>query len=66
MSEEQPDFIYFECRECEFSSVQHVSFTGSPCCPICAQDNGRDVVMSERTARVSDKPEGRDARKEER
>jgi hypothetical protein len=46
--------------------VQHVSFTGSPCCPICAQDNGRDVVMSERMARVSDKPEGRDARKEER
>jgi hypothetical protein len=60
---EQPDFIYFECSSCEFSSVQHSTFKGGSYCPICAEDNGRDVVMTQRVCRDTDKPEGRDARK---
>lgn len=63
MSAEQPDFVYFKCPECEFSSVQPSSFNGSWLCPICAGDNGRDVNMTRRTCRTNDVPEGRDARK---
>lgn len=59
---EQPDFLYFECPECEFSSVQKADFSGSVACPLCAGDSGHDVRMTCRTARESDKPEGRDAR----
>lgn len=61
---EQPEFDYFECAVCEFSSVQLATFSGSGFCPMCAEDNGRDVTMNRRTARDSDKPEGRDARAE--
>lgn len=60
---EQPDFIYFECTECGFDSVQPKTFRGSHMCPICAEDNGRDVTMNARVCRDTDKPEGRDARK---
>lgn len=59
----QPDFIYFECRECGFNSVQPKAFKGSDMCPLCAEDCGRDVAMSQRVSRYTDKPEGRDARK---
>lgn len=62
-SVEQPDFIYFECPECGFDSVQKSDFNGSSICPLCAGDNGRDVSMSSRPARSTDKPEGRDVRK---
>lgn len=61
---EQPEFHFFECGECQFSSVQRADFQGSEYCPLCAGDTGRDVQMSRRNARTSDKPEGRDARKE--
>lgn len=57
------EFDYFECRECGFSSVQNANFRGSEYCPMCAEDNGRDVRMTRRPALDSDKPEGRDARK---
>jgi hypothetical protein len=63
MSDEQPDFDYFECPECGLDSVQLASFTGSEACPLCAGDSGHDVLMYRRTARATDKPEGRDARK---
>lgn len=59
----QPGFIYFECQDCGFDSVQRDDFKGSYYCPLCAGDNGRDVEMSRRTALESDKPEGFDARK---
>jgi hypothetical protein len=60
---EQPDFIYYECPECGFDSVQKKDFSGSSWCPLCAEDNGRDVSMYIRICQDTDKPEGRDARK---
>lgn len=59
---EQPGFIYFECPECEFNSVQPVGFNVPKNCPLCAGDSGHYVVMDTRTARKHDKPEGHDAR----
>jgi hypothetical protein len=59
---EQPDFIYFECPECGFASVQRADFKGSTACPLCAGDSGHDVEMRERVARSTDKPEDKDAR----
>jgi hypothetical protein len=64
MIDDEAAFIYFECPECEFSSVQRADFTGNDLCPLCAGDNGRDVAMKQRVARTDDKAEGRDARKE--
>lgn len=58
---EQPDFIYFECP---VSSVQRSDFKGSRACPLCAGDSGHDVGMMRRVCLDTDKPEGRDARKE--
>lgn len=60
---EQPNYAYFECPECGFSSVQLITFTGREDCPLCAGDRGHDVLMHRRTARITDKPEGKDARK---
>ncbi len=59
---DQPDFIYFECPECGFSSVQKSTFDGSDDCPLCAGDSGHVVRMRERVCRSTDRPEGRDAR----
>lgn len=59
---EQPDFVYFECNDCGFSSVQPVNFSGSDYCPLCDGDCGRSNRMSRRIARITDKPEGKDAR----
>ena len=59
---DQPDFLYFECPECGFDSVQKSDFRGSTACPLCAGDSGHDVGMTSRVARDTDKPEGRDAR----
>lgn len=58
-------FDYFQCPDCDFSSVQRESFRGSDMCPICAGDCGHDVRMRRRTATAEDRPEGRDARNEE-
>lgn len=60
---EQPGFSYFECEECNFSSVQRSDFKGSTFCPLCAGDSGHDVGLIERVCRDTDKPEGFDARK---
>lgn len=56
-------FDYFECPECDFSSVQRADFSGHEDCPLCAGDSGHDVRMKRRPALASDKPEGEDARK---
>lgn len=61
---EQSGFDYFECPECGFSSVQKSDFSGSGDCPVCAGDGVHQVPMNRRTACASDKPEGRDARKD--
>jgi hypothetical protein len=57
------EFDYFECPECGFSSVQSSDFTGTEWCPLCAGDSGHDVLMNRRPCKDTDKPEGRDARK---
>lgn len=57
------EFTWFECPECEFSSVQPAGFSGSHECPLCAGDSGHNVRMLTRPAKPDDRPEGRDARK---
>lgn len=56
-------FDYFECPECQFSSVQHSSYNGKTFCPLCASDSGHYVSMNRRPAKDTDKAEGHDARK---
>lgn len=67
---EQPGFTYWECRECGFDSVTSdaiVNPKSEQCCPLCAGDNGRDVVMSGRAATTEDiNVEGRDARRDQK
>ena len=60
----QPNFDYFEGHECGFSSVQLATFSGDECCPMCAEDCGRDIGMRRRTCLDTDRPEGRDARRD--
>lgn len=60
---EQPGFIYFECPDCGFDSIQRSDFSGSYYCPLCAGDSGHDVRMSSRVCRADDTAEGFDARK---
>ncbi len=60
---EQPGFIYFECQDCGFDSIQRSDFTGSYACPLCAGDSGHDVAMKGRVCREDDTAEGFDARK---
>ncbi|MER9524055.1 hypothetical protein NKI96_10765 [Mesorhizobium sp. M0292] len=60
---EQPGFTYYECPECGFDVIHRADYEcRSTACPICAGDSGHDVGMNSRTARVTDKPEGKDAR----
>ena len=59
---DQPDFIYFECKECGFDSVQKADFTGSDTCPLCDSDNHYSR-MNQRICRDTDRPEGKDGRK---
>jgi rubrerythrin len=60
---EQPNFHYFECNECGFSSVQKADFPDKyDECPLCALDSGHFVRMSRRVCDSSDRPEGFDAR----
>lgn len=61
---EQPAYVYFECPDCGFDSVQRQNFSGGIGCPLCAGDSGHDVGMVSRVARSTDQPEGRDARKD--
>lgn len=58
-----PGYVFFECPECEFSSVQPEAFNGSDACPLCAGDSGQDVRMRRRPCRADDNPEGFDARR---
>lgn len=57
-----PGFVFFECPECGFSSVQPDTFSGSEACPLCAGDSGHDVRMRRRACLAGDRPEGLDAR----
>lgn len=58
-------FTYFECRVCGFDAVVDAATADGGCyCPLCAEDNGRDVRMDSRPAIDTDKPEGRDMRSE--
>ena len=60
---EQPDFTYYECPECGFDCIHRADYEPrSTACPLCAGDSGHDVGMISRTARTTDKPEGKDAR----
>lgn len=59
---DQPDFIYFECRDCGFDSVQRSDFEGRRFCPLCEGDSGHFVEMTTRVCREDDRPEGFDAR----
>lgn len=56
-------FSFFQCPECDFTSVQLLTFNGSEMCPICAGDKGEDVKMSRRIAMPEEKAEGYDARR---
>lgn len=60
---QQPDFIYFECPDCGFDSIQKSDFKGSYACPLCAGDSGHDVAMHRRVCEDTDTAEGFDARK---
>lgn len=59
------NYIFTECRICEFTAIYSAGsrpisgFT----CALCAEDNGRDVRVSERPARKDDRAEY-DMRKE--
>lgn len=57
-------YVYHRCPECDFDAVLP-NTAGRQMCPLCAEDNGRDVTMTRRDATPDDKPEGRDWRKEE-
>jgi hypothetical protein len=59
---DEPGFDYFECKICGFDSVQFETFNGSEECPLCAGDCVHSNIMSRRTARDTDRPEGKDAR----
>lgn len=59
---DQPSFIYFECSECGFDSIQKADFKGSDICPVCDSDNHFNQ-MTQRVCRDTDRPEGTDARK---
>lgn len=59
---EQTGFLYFECQECGFDSVQLFTYTGPEECPLCAGDSGHSNIMTKRVARNTDDPEGLDAR----
>lgn len=55
---------YWVCSECEYDTVT-VPLLRTPICPLCAGDNGRDVLM--RLKPISEAPEtveGKDARKD--
>lgn len=59
-----PGFDRVECPVCEFDAIIPAGRETDPCCPLCADDCGRDQPMTlRRPARLTDKPEGRDARR---
>lgn len=61
----QPDFVWLECPECEFSIIVRLDSAGSDECPMCLGDTMHRVHMHARPAVDTDKPEGMDARKGE-
>jgi hypothetical protein len=67
-------YLYFYCPDCEWDTVHKETEPDDPThlhkfrytCPLCAEDNGRDVFLRWRQALESDKPEAYDARKDTR
>ncbi|MCK1670332.1 hypothetical protein [Bradyrhizobium sp. 150] len=57
------EFIYFECQDCGFDSVQRDDFDGDDVCPLCLEDCRHIVHMTQRLATDDDRPEGFDARR---
>lgn len=56
-------YLFLECPDCQFSAVlTEARAHPYQCCPMCAEDNGRDIRMRERPATAEDKPEGSDDR----
>lgn len=59
---EQPDYLYFECPDCEFSVIHEAAFGTEVFCQLCADDSGHKVLMNGRVATSADNAEGDDAR----
>jgi hypothetical protein len=57
-------FLYWECPDCQWNTVLRER-PETPCCPLCASDNGRFIRLRARPARSDDRPEGPDERKSE-
>ena len=57
------DFIWLECPECEFDCILQNDIKLPYYCPLCAEDNGRDVRMIIHTDSFPVSVEGRDERK---
>jgi hypothetical protein len=62
LTKEQREFTYWRCDVCEFDIVAH-NYYSQPMCPLCLEDSGHAETMRGRAARDSDRPEGRDDRK---
>lgn len=58
-----PRFFYLECPSCEWDCVIAASETEMGLmCPVCAEDNGRDVYLRGGLGPTPEKVEGYDAR----
>lgn len=56
-------FTYYECPTCQYDTIlQTDGEHKNVYCPLCADDNGKDVIMRGSVATVADRPEGRDDR----
>lgn len=62
--QDQPDFLYFECPECGYTSVREDGSTATDECPRCIVYYNREVRMAVRTCRSDDVATDWDARKE--
>jgi hypothetical protein len=58
-------FFYLECPVCEWDCVVASAATNMGLmCPVCAEDNGREIWLRGRDAEPEDRPEGHDARRD--
>jgi len=59
-------YTYYWCDECGFDTIRSCDSIRAPC-PLCAGDNGRDVIMRSRPATEDDgKVEGLDDRERDK
>jgi hypothetical protein len=61
---EEMTYWTYTCRDCEFDCIllEHGSGPETTYCPLCAEDNGRDVRLTPRPMKPEDRPEGCDER----